>query len=179
MTRDELAVLMGVASGVDRYFPAADDDVLDAWFELLADIPAAAAREAFRYHYRGSSETITPHDIANFWRARRQHPPVGAGARQNAEQIHAGVDRALAALAERMALDAGEDAETAQAIAEGETAVRRSFRSVACPHCQAEVGRPCVTPKGQPLTKSPAHPARMTAAQVEARGTKPVSFRTQ
>lgn len=165
MTRDELAVLMGVASGVDRFFPAADGDVLDAWFELLADVPAAAAREAFRHHYRGTSETITPYDIANFWRARRQHPPVGAGAKPNAGQIHAGVDRALAALVERKALKSGEDLDTAQAIAEGETAVRRSFRSVPCPHCDAEAGRPCVTPGGKALTKSPAHPRRIEAAQ--------------
>jgi hypothetical protein len=179
VTRDELAVLMGVASGVDRYFPAADDDVLDAWFELLADIPATAAREAFRRHYRESSETITPHDIASFWRKRRQHPPVGAGARPNAEQIHAGVDRALAAVVERKALKAGEDVDTAQAIAEGETSVRRLYRSVPCSVCDAEPGRPCVTWKGVPLTKSPAHPARVEAAQVAARAGRSGSSRTQ
>lgn len=170
MTRDELAVLMGVASGVDRYFPAPDSDVLDAWFELLADIPAAAAREAFRYHYRGSPETITPYDIAEFWRGRRQHPPIGAGAVRNVEQIHAGVDRALAAVVERKALRAGENVETAQAIAEGETAVRRRYRSVPCSVCQAEVGRPC-TSQGRSLKKSPAHPSRIEAAQVAARVT--------
>lgn len=169
MTRDELATLMAAASTVDRFFPGADADVLDVWHGLLADIPVEAAREAFRYHYRGTSETITPYDIASFWRGRRQHPPVGAGAQPNSAQIHAGVDRALAALVERKALDAGEDLETAQAIAEGETAVRRSFRSVVCPYCQAEAGRPCVTSKGLPLTKSPAHPARVEAVQVNAR----------
>ncbi|SER95786.1 hypothetical protein SAMN05216188_11883 [Lentzea xinjiangensis] len=177
MTRDELAVLMGVASGVDRYFPAADDDVLDAWYELLADIPAAAAREAFRHHYRGTSETITPYDIANYWRARRQQPPVGAGAVRNDAQIQAGVDRALAALVERKALKSGEDLNTAQAIAEGETAVRRLYRSVPCPVCQAEPSRPCVTWKGQPLTKSPAHPARIEAAQAGVRVTSDESSR--
>lgn len=178
MTRDELATLMAAASTVDRFFPAADDDVLDVWHGLLADVPVQAAREAFRYHYRGSPETITPYDIAEFWRGRRQHPPVGAGARRSDAQIHAGVDRALAALVERKALGRGEDAETAVAIAEGETAVRRLYRSVVCPVCQAEAGRPCVTGKGVPLTKSPAHPSRIEAAQVEARGSKPGSFRT-
>lgn len=177
MTRDELATLMAAASTVDRFFPAADDDVLDVWHGLLSDVPVEVAREAFRYHYRGTSETITPHDIAAAWRSKRQHPPVGAAARRSDSQIHAGVDRALAALVERKALASGEDVETAAAIAEGETAVRRLYRSVPCPVCQAEVGRPCVTWKGVPLTKSPAHPSRVEAAQVAARVTAGGSFR--
>src|SRR5688572_8592594 len=161
---------MAAASTVDRFFPAADPDVLDVWHGLLADVPLEVAREAFRYHYRGSSETITPHDIVAVWRSRRQHPPVPGCPPRSRDQIHAGVDRAIAALAERKALTSGEDRETAAGIAEGEANVRRLYRSIPCPHCQAEVGRPCVTGKGVSLTKSPAHPARIEAAQVNVRG---------
>lgn len=185
MTQDELAVLMGWASGVDQYFPAADSDVLDGWYVLLADVPREVAADAMRAHYRTTKETITPADIVWVWREKRRHLELklpaeqsGTNPRQSADEIHAGVDRVMATWAARKALAGGEDADMAVAIAEGETAARREYLSRPCPFCNAMAGARCTNGRGEPLTKSPAHDARLNAAQVEARGSKPVSFRT-
>jgi hypothetical protein len=167
VTQDELAVLMGWASGVDPYFPAADKDV--------PDVPAQVATEAVKAHYRTTRETITPADIAWVWREKRRHLPLEEMApeqrpnpRQSPEQIQAGVDRAIGALAERKALARGEDAETAVAIAEGETAARRSYRDRPCSYCKAQPGLACTDSKGN----------AMQAAEVAARSHSPGSSRT-
>lgn len=186
MTRDELAALMAGASAVDPYFPAADQNVLDAWHLIVADVPYEVGLAAFRAHYRTTKETITPADIAWVWREKRRHlklteidpEQLGPNPRQSDEQIHAGVDRVIAALAERKAIGRGEDREMAVAIAEGDTAARREYLSRPCPFCKAVAGARCTNGRGEPLKKSPAHDARLQAAQVEARGPKPVSFRT-
>ncbi|GLZ34854.1 hypothetical protein Lesp02_70410 [Lentzea sp. NBRC 105346] len=177
MTRDELKVLMATAASVDPYFPAADSDVLDAWHMIVGDVPAKVAAEAFRAHYRATNETIRPHDIVEVYRARRQHEleerdrPAPAS---SPEQIRAGVDRAIAALAQQKALKAGEEPHMAVALAEGEAAVRREYRTRPCSYCKAREGQPCVDGKGRPLTKTPAHPSRMSAAEVAARAPMPV-----
>lgn len=184
MTRDELKKLMAAASAVDPFFPASDKDVLDVWHGLLGDVPYETALAAFRAHYRTTKETITPADISFVWREKRRHqqldemgPEQRPGVRQSDDAIHAGVDRVMATWAAYKALARGEDRDMAIAIAEGETAARREYLSRPCPFCKAMAGARCTNGRGEPLKKSPAHDARLRAAQVEARGAKPVSFR--
>lgn len=65
--------------------------------------------------------------------------------------------KVIAALAKSKGLD--EDA------AESEALARKAIRSVACPHCKAGVGQPCVQPHtGERLRLRVAHPAREKAA---------------
>jgi hypothetical protein len=165
MNRAEVSQLLAAAGAVDPKAPQPGELVLRIWTTMLADIPMAAAERAVVDWYRSNRETIQPADIVNWYRDRRRYeaeqrelPPVNPAA------ITAGVDRAVAALAAKKAIKAGEDPGTALEIAEGEAGARRAVRSVPCPHCLARPGQPCTGPRGTPLTKAEAHDSRIQAA---------------
>lgn len=169
MNRGEVAALLGAASAVDARIPQPDPDVLTMWAGILDDVPADVAGAAVREHYRHSSETVMPADIVAHWRtirreaAERRHE-AELRAHRTARQlddaglraIRDGVTRVTAALA----ITRGVDPEYAEAEADA----RRAYLRVPCPYCRAQPGARCTGPGGKPLTKTPAHPARLDAA---------------
>lgn len=167
MTPEEVGLILAMAGTADQYAPRADSLVLATWHSMLEHVPMESAERTVINHYRATDRTITPYDIADAYRSARQHflderdrwQPT-----QPPEVTHAGVDRALAALAQRKAIGAGEDASKAAMVAIAETALRRDVRSVPCTHCGAQQGAPCVSHSGKPLTQSPAHPSRVAAS---------------
>lgn len=170
MNRAEVTQILAAASAVDQYAPQPDELVLRIWESMLADIPMAAAERALVEHYRSTSKTITPADIAGWYRDRRRYAtPKHVSPPADPETIRAGVDRVFTALAARKAIAAAERTgdevdlvEVEQAV-EADVAARRSVRSVPCRHCHAPAFEPC-TSNGKPLTKSPAHPVRVDDA---------------
>lgn len=171
MNRQEVTHILAAASAVDQYAPQPDELVLRIWESMLGDIPMAAAEKALVEHYRETSKTITPADIAGWYRNRRRYAsPTHVSPPADPEVIRNGIDRALTALAARKAIAAAgpgvevDLAEVEQAV-EANIAARRSWRSVACPvvWCKAAPQEPC-TSRGKPLTKEPCHPTRMDAA---------------
>lgn len=172
MNEIEVGRLLTAAKILDPKMPEPDEQgfVLKLWARSLHDIPSAVAEEAMTEYYRSaryreSRDPLSPADIVQFHRDRRRYTTDPRDrAEFNADRIHTGVDKAIAALAGRKAIAAGADAVEAADEAEGESALRRSIRSVPCPYCLADAGMPCVGANGQPLMKTPAHPARMDAA---------------
>jgi hypothetical protein len=168
----EVGRLLTAAKVLDPKMPEPDEQgfVLKLWTRSLHDIPSAVAEEAMTDYYRSARyrenrEPLSPADIVQFYRDRRRYTADPRDRPEfNADRIHSGVDKAIAALAGSKALAAGADAQEAADEAEGESALRRSIRAVACPYCHALAGMPCVASNGQPLVKTPAHPARMAAA---------------
>lgn len=170
MNRQEVTELLASAAAVDQYAPQPGELVLRIWESLLADIPAEAAEKALVAHYRETSKTITPADIAGWFRNRRRYAsPTRKAPPADPETIRTGVDRVFTALAAKKAISAAERTgtevdlvEVEQAV-EADVAARRSVRSVPCRHCHAPAFEPC-TSNGRPLTKSPAHPVRVDDA---------------
>jgi hypothetical protein len=179
---------LAMAASLDPRMPQPDPEgvILTAWIEALHDVPGEAVQRAVVEYYRSDRyaqkrETIAPADVVQWWNARRR-PTEGERTGLNRatgrkspragldpQRIHDGVDRVLAALGARRAIRAGEDPGLAVEIAQGEAAVRREFLSRPCSYCGAREGSPCVVPAtGLALTKTPAHDARMNAAQVAA-----------
>lgn len=186
MNEIETAQLLTAAKVLDSRFVEPDDGgfVIRLWYRALDDVPMPAAEEALREYYRSARyretrDSISPADIVQWWRDRRRYemeqrelPPV------NPTVITAGVDRAMAALAAKKAIKAGEDPGTALEIAEGDAGARRALRAVACPHCRARPGEPCTGPRGTPLVKTEAHDSRIQAAtgrQVEVAPRNPAA----
>lgn len=172
MNRQEVTQLLGAASAVDQYAPQPDELVLRIWTSMLADIPMKAAEQALVAHYRATKDTITPADIAGWYRDRRRYAPVErVSPPADPEVIRNGVDRVFTALAARKALAAAErdggevDLGEIELAVESDVAARRSWRSVPCPieTCRAAAGSPCTT-NGKPMRKSPCHPKRIEAA---------------
>lgn len=175
MNKIEVGRLLTAAKVLDPKMPEPDDQgfVLKLWARSLHDIPSDVADEAMTEYYRSARyrenrEPLSPADIVQFYRDRRRYTHAEREDRPDfaPDRIHAGVDRAIAALAGRKAIGAGTDPVEAADEAEGESALRRAVRSIPCPYppCAALAGSACVGPGGNPLTKSPAHPARMAAA---------------
>lgn len=172
MNEIEVGRLLTAAKVLDPKMPEPDEHgfVLRLWTNALHDVPFEPAEKALTEYYRSSlyresRDPISPADIVGWWRDRRRYaavdrdrPPV------NPEAIAAGVDHAMAELAARKAIRAGEDPSTALEIAEGDAGARRALRSVACPHCRARPGQPCTGPRGNALTKTEAHDSRIQAA---------------
>lgn len=177
MNEIEVGRLLTAAKILDPKMPEPDEQgfVLKLWTRSLHDVPAAVAEEAMTEYYRSARyretrEPISPADIVQWHRDRRRYAQDPRDRPDfNPERIHSGVDRAIAALAGRKALEAGTDPAEAADVAEGEAGVRRLVRSVPCPYppCGAGVGQPCVGPGGKQLTKTPAHPGRMDAAYAQ------------
>jgi hypothetical protein len=165
MNRQEVTQLLGAAAAVDQYAPQPDELVLRIWTSMLADIPMKAADQALMFHYRATSTTITPADIAGYYRDRRRNPPVVERREVDPQLIRDGVDRVMTAWAQAKAISSGADPEDAALVAESNVAARRTWRSVPCPveSCRAAEGAPC-TSMGKPLKKSPCHPRRLEAA---------------
>ncbi|WP_073846181.1 zinc finger domain-containing protein [Amycolatopsis sp. CB00013] len=171
MNRTEVAALLGAASAVDPKVPQPDPDLLTMWAGILDDVPADVAGAAVREHYRHNGETVMPADIVEYWRTVRRD----AAEREHAAQLRAraaerpldlrairdGVARVTAALA----ITRGVDPE----YAEAEVEARRAYLAVACTWCKAQPGAPCTGPGGKPLTKQPAHDARLADALTSTR----------
>ncbi len=189
MNEIEVGQVLAMAITLDPKMPEPDVDgfMRRMWTAALHDVPAELGQRAVVEYYRSdryaqSRETISPADIVQWSNARRrpterERSGENEATRRKAprppaspELIHAGVDRVFAAMHQARAIAGGEEPQMAVAIAEGEAVVRREFRSRPCPHCRAREGDPCVDHRGKPLTKNPAHPARMHAADVPARG---------
>lgn len=194
MNRDDVKKLLAFASSVDARMPQPDPAVVDGWWLMLGEVPVDAGARAVRAYYTSERylerrEPLTPGDIVQFAAARTRPEgasgPAGGLVVHDAERReprraltvdeqrhHDGVDRVLAAWQAAKAIRRGEDPELAVEIAEGETAVRREFLSRPCSWCGAGEGQPCTVPStGERLTRSPAHDARIHAAQVAAAGT--------
>jgi hypothetical protein len=166
----EVAHLLGIASTLDNRVSAESKMQVRVWAHVLDDVPFDVAEHALREHYRRSTETIMPANIVEYRRTARR---VTAEQRHNAElrahtrprqldeaaqlrAIRSGIARVTAALA----ITRGIDPEYAEAEADA----RRAYLAVACPYCRAQPGNHCTGPGGRPLTKTPAHPARLDAA---------------
>lgn len=183
---------LAMAASLDPRMPKSDPDGLirSTWIAALHDVPADAVQRAVVEHYRSDRyaqkrETVSPADIVQWWNARR--PPTEGertglnratrrelpAADVDPQRIHDGYDQVMTALGAAKAVRRGEDPELAVEVAQGEVGVRRVFLSRACSYCGAREGSPCVVPAtGQALTKTPAHDARMRAAEVAAAGTR-------
>ncbi|WP_414936641.1 hypothetical protein [Amycolatopsis sp. cmx-11-51] len=171
MNRTAVAALLGAASAVDPKVPQPDPDVLTMWAGILDDVPADIAGAAVREHYRHNGETVMPADIVEYWRAvrrdaaeRRHTAELRARAierRPDLRAIRDGVARVTAALA----ITRGADPE----YAEAEVEARRTYLAVACAWCKAQPGAPCTGPGGKPLSKKPAHDARLASALTTTR----------
>lgn len=174
MTGQDVAQLIGMAAAVDSRMPQPDPHMLGMWLAAMSRVPLAAGRQAVLDWYRSerfreTRESITPADIAGWWRDRRRHMDAEEARRAQApldpELIRTGIDRVFAALAERRAISAGLDPETAIDVADSEAQSRRLMRSVPCPWppCRAAETKPCVGPKGVPLRNEQVHDGRRQA----------------
>ncbi|GLW91809.1 hypothetical protein [Actinokineospora globicatena] len=169
----EVGRLLTVVKMLDQRAPQPDKAGMlrKLWQGLLAHVPFAAAKQATEEWYRSdryreTRETITPADIAGWWRSRRREPVAPRG------MIGAAAREAAAVLAEEAAtrgmalwthLRTGLELEAAVC----EVEARRLVTSVPCPWepCRAGVGQPCTDWKGRPLAKTAggAHAGRVQA----------------
>lgn len=172
MNEIEVGRLLTAAKVLDPRMPEPDEHgfVLRLWTIALEDVPFTPAERALMEYYRSAlyrerRDPISPADIVQWHKDRRRY---AAEERErlpaDPDVIHAGIDRVVAALAERKAIGAGEDPDTAAELAEGEAGARRLVRSKPCTHCGALAGMPCTGPNGKPLTKTEAHDVRVRAA---------------
>jgi hypothetical protein len=168
----EIAQLLGIASTLDNRISAGSKMQVRTWSHVLDDVPYPVAERALREHYRRSTDTIMPADIVEYSRTIRRET---AERRHNAELrrahtkprqldeatrlriIRAGIARVTAALAITRGV--------APEYAEAEADARRAYLAIPCPYCRAQPGNGCTGPGGRPLTKTPAHPARLDAAR--------------
>lgn len=189
MNETEAGRILAVAIHLDPKFPQPDDAGLlrRIWARTLHDVPFDVAERAVTNYYRSDEyaqhrESLSPANIVQYWNARRrpteaERTGLNAVTRRalpapafDPVSLQAGVDQARAQLLGKDAVRRGEDPALAKDIGEGEAAVLREIRSRPCSFCKAEVGRPCVDGRGNPLTKSPAHPARLENVEVKPRG---------
>lgn len=185
MNEQEAGRILAVAIQLDPKFPQPDAAGLlrKVWARTLHDVPFDVAERAVTAYYRSDEyaqhrETVSPANIVQYWNARR--PPTEAertglnaatrralpAPQADPATIAAGVDRVRAMLLGKDAERRGEDVAHAQEAGQGEASALREARSRPCRHCGAEVGRPCVDGRGNPLTRSLAHPARLAAPEV-------------
>ncbi|MGH7743959.1 MAG: zinc finger domain-containing protein [Candidatus Dormibacteria bacterium] len=154
------------------------------WARQLAEVPFEAADRAMQAYYRSdryvqNREPISPGDVVQWWNARRRpndrerrggESRVLPRASFDLNQLHAGVDRCITALAESKAVKDGADIADAADIAEGDAAARRSVLAVACPHCKASSGLSCMRVGSKIDERVPLqgyHPSRVELAQRE------------
>lgn len=188
MNEIEVGQLLAMAITLDPKMPEPDEDgfMRRLWATMLHDVPRELGQRALVDYYRGdryaqTREPISPADIVQ-WTLPRRRPTESERtglnraterkaprAELDPQRIHDGVDLVLSQWQGQRAIRRGDDPEYAMEIAQGETAVRREFLSRPCTHCGAAEGSPCVVPRRgstpQQLTKSPAHPSRMSVAQ--------------
>lgn len=191
MNEPEAGRILLLAISLDPKMPQPDEAgfIRKAWASTLHDVPFDVAQRAVTAYYRSDEyaqhrETVSPANIVQYWNARRRPTEAERTGLNRATRrelpapaldpttLQAGVDQARAQLLGKDAVRRGEDPALAQDIGEGEAAALREIRARPCPHCRAEVGRPCVDGRGKPLTKSAAHPSRFddADAEVQARG---------
>jgi hypothetical protein len=168
MSAQECGQVIGLASAIDNRIPQPSAEMLTVWYAVLRRVPYEAAEHALTEwyaseRYRETRDSISPADIAGWWRDRRRHAEVDRPAEPfDAERIHRGVDLAFAELARRKAIRSGVDPDTAMDVADSEAQSRRLLRSVRCPWepCQAGLGRPCTRHGGVELAGDRVHDSR-------------------
>lgn len=188
MNEQEAGRILAITIQLDSKFPQPDDVGLlrRVWARTLHDVPFDVADRAVTAYYRSDEyaqhrETVSPANIVQYWNARRrptESERTGLNAATRRElpaperdpvSIQAGVDHVRAVLLGRKTPQVGNVA-VAQDAAQGEAMAIREVRSRPCGHCAAEVGRPCIDGRGNPLTKSLAHPSRLKDTEVPLRG---------
>lgn len=147
MTSQECAQVIGLAAAADNRIPQPSEEMLAVWYAILRRVPYEAAHHALAEwygseRYRETRDSISPADIAGWWRDRRRHAEAHREVPEfDAERVHRGVDLAVAALARRKAISAGLDPDDAADVAEGEAAWRRRVQAERCEWCRAESGK--------------------------------------
>lgn len=140
MTAQECAQVIGLAAATDPRIPQPSPEMLTVWYGILKRVPYEAAEHALAdwygsERYRETRDSISPADIAGWWRDRRRHveadrvtPPF------DAERIRRGVDLVAAACAVAKGLDPD--------VADGEVSWRRQVLAEPCPWepCHASAG---------------------------------------
>ncbi|WP_018682206.1 zinc finger domain-containing protein [Actinokineospora enzanensis] len=165
----EVGRLLTVVKMLDQRAPRPDEAGMlrKLWAELLARVPFEAAQQAVRAwygsdRYRETRETITPADIAGWWRDRRRDPVVER--RAITASARSAADAATRGMALWAHLRTGLDSEAAEC----EVEARRSLLSVRCPWgpCRAGVGERCRDGRGRALTRTrgEVHPSRRALA---------------
>lgn len=186
MNEQEAGRILAVAIQLDPKFPQPDDVGLlrKVWARTLHDVPYDVADRAVTAYYRSDEyaqrrETVSPADIVQYWHARRrptdaERTGLNAATRRalpapaaDPVTIAAGVDQVRAILLGKDALRRGEDTAHAQDAGQAAASALREARTRPCGYCGAEAGWPCMDSRGKPLTKSPAHPARLVAPEVQ------------
>jgi hypothetical protein len=172
MDAQQCAQVIGLAAAADPRIPQPSEEMLRVWFAILQRVPYEAAHHALAEwygseRYRETRDSISPADIAGWWRDRRRHAEQHRERPEfDAERVHRGVDLAFAELARKKAIGSGLDPDDAADLAEGETAWRRQVLAVRCEWCRAAPGMPCMSgPGGRPLVKRLAHDSREVAAR--------------
>ncbi|HEU5475676.1 MAG TPA: hypothetical protein VFV67_33975 [Actinophytocola sp.] len=171
MTAQQCAQVLGMAAATDQRMPQPDEVVLRMWWAMLQRVPFWAAQQAIvewyrSERYRETRDSISPADIAGWWRDRRRHEQLAEARRPAGEfdpdRIHRGVDAVVAALASSKGLDPD--------AAEGEAGWRRAVLAEPCEWqpCGARPGAPCTGPGGRPLVKRLAHECREVRARKAA-----------
>lgn len=183
MTRSEVATLLGICAAYDNR-TVGDMDV-QAWHAVIGDLPFEDSRTAVLQHYAETRERIMPADVRQRVQAMRRdrieraqiEPPRDPDRPvEYRQEFH----RRIAAIADGRvvppALPAGhrgsEPTPEYRAARPDRDPQRQLALTVDCPWpaCRARVGFPCVGPSGRPLTRQPAHPSRLEAAQQAAMG---------
>ncbi|AHH98233.1 zinc finger domain-containing protein [Kutzneria albida] len=183
MNANEAGRILLMAISLDPKMPQPDDAgfIRSAWAAALHDVPVEAGQQAVIAYYRSdrytqTRETIAPGDIVQWWNARRRpNEQERAGGDRRAlpappmdpQRVMAGVSLVRKSLAIAKGVDPDE--------AEGEAEAARLLRSVRCPHCQAEVNRPCVGIRGVPLSDGVVHDSRQQAVDGQAPAVRPRS----
>ncbi|MEI5100345.1 hypothetical protein RB200_19680 [Streptomyces sp. PmtG] len=186
MNLEETYQLLDRVSMVDdrivRTDPTEAAGQADMWAAILTDVPLPFAAHAVLKHYKTSPFALRPSDIAEQWRLyvrdrldrhTESEPPAG----------DTGDDTYQAALiAERRAVALGEmEPRPADALPPGgaasyegrgrallqlvggEATSKRPEFKAACPHCNAEAGKPCTNRHGERRVE--AHPSRIDASR--------------
>ncbi|GAA3878636.1 hypothetical protein GCM10022243_49190 [Saccharothrix violaceirubra] len=186
MNLSEAGRILATAISLDPKMPQPDAKgfIRGVWQKALHDVPYEDAEKAVFAHYRSDEytrhrETISPADIVQWWNARRRpterERSGSTGARAipaapfDPERLHAGVDRAVAALRAGKRVRAGSALAVAEREGVRESTARRRVLARPCGYCRAQVGEACVDGRGRKLTKSEAHPSRLVGAEVTPR----------
>ncbi|MFF4652785.1 hypothetical protein [Streptomyces sp. NPDC001380] len=150
-----------------------EGDAADAaWRLLLADLDVADARAAASRLDRRRGRTTTAADLCAVTRAVREErltrepPPLPDAGPDDPQRPRTELFALLAAIASGRCAGRPPAAPAAAPRTGPEDDVLRARAlRVPCPWCRAAPGGPCATPRLRiPLTRSPAHPARLRAA---------------
>ncbi len=193
MNEHDAGRFLAVAVTLDSKMARPDEGgfIRRVWAEALADVPYREAHRALMAYYRSEAyaqrrEPISPADIALWWSSRRRPTEAERTGTTSAnrralpappadpERVRAGVDAVRAALL--TGTTPRPNAPTPEQAADA-VARQRARKTRPCRHCGAREGEPCVDVRGNPLTKTDAHPSRDDEAPATRRGTADVARR--